>query len=176
MFKKYSPGFKSRMVKRMAGPEGISATSLSDEVGVPQSTLSRWLRTSSTVAPMGGSRNEQDDAPKSPRDWSPEEKLQVVVEAMGLGESELGEFLRRKGLHTAQLEEWRAAAETALSAPKKSSRKKKSPEAQRIKELEREVNRKDKALAEVTALLALKKKLEAIWGDEGDSTPTKSEI
>ena len=44
----------------------------------------------------------------------------------------------------------------------------------RIKELEREVRRKDKALAEVTALLVLKKKLEAIWGDGDDDTPTTS--
>ena len=48
--------------------------------------------------------------------------------------------------------------------------KRQSPEAKRIRELERELNRKDKALAEVTALLALKKKLESLFGDEDDDT------
>jgi len=36
------------------------------------------------------------------------------------------------------------------------------------KELERELRRKDKALAETAALLALKKRAEAIWGDDED--------
>ena len=38
----------------------------------------------------------------------------------------------------------------------------------RIKELERELRRKDKALAETAALLVLKKKAQAIWGDRED--------
>lgn len=38
----------------------------------------------------------------------------------------------------------------------------------RIRELERELLRKDRALAETAALLALRKKLAALWGeDEG---------
>ena len=44
----------------------------------------------------------------------------------------------------------------------------------RIKELERELRRKDKALAETAALLVLKKKVQAIWGDEDDDTEPKS--
>jgi transposase-like protein len=39
---KYSESFKAKMVQRMAG--GRSANSLSEEVGVNQPTLSRWLR------------------------------------------------------------------------------------------------------------------------------------
>ena len=34
------------------------------------------------------------------------------------------------------------------------------------KELERELRRKDKALAEMSALVVLKKKVVALWGDE----------
>ena len=37
-------------------------------------------------------------------------------------------------------------------------------------ELERELRRKDKALAEAAALLVLKKKLAVLWEDEDDST------
>lgn len=50
----YTDGFKARMVQRMAGPEGITATVLSKEVGISQPTLSRWLREAHTVVPMGG--------------------------------------------------------------------------------------------------------------------------
>ena len=174
----YKNGFKARMVQRMAGPEGISANALSNDVGVSQSTLSRWVRETRTVRSMGGTENKRKGQGNSPRQWTPEEKLRVVLEASGLSEKDLGAFLRRKGLHGAQLDEWSTAAmeaaHAALSATKKPSRRKASPEAKLVKELQRELRRKDKALAEVTALLVLKKKLEAIWGDEADDTPTKS--
>ncbi len=165
------------MVKRMAGRENVSANALSEEVGVSQSTLSRWLREAHTVPDMGGTKKRSEGGPKGPRKWSATEKLQVVLEAAVLSDNDLGEFLRRKGLHTAHLEEWRKtvteAAQAALG-PKK--RAKKSPESLRIKELEKELRRKDKALAEVAALLALKKKAQEIWGDEDDDTSTRSGI
>jgi transposase-like protein len=46
----YSDGFKARMIQRMAGPEGISATLLAKEVGVSQNSLSWWLRKARTLA------------------------------------------------------------------------------------------------------------------------------
>ena len=36
----------------------------------------------------------------------------------------------------------------------------------RIRELEKDLNRKEKALAEAAALLILRKKAQAIWGDK----------
>jgi len=95
---------------------------------------------------------------------------------MSLSDAELGEFLRREGLHEAQLEEMQLAVKDALGTQKKKKSKKRSPEAKRIKELEKELARKEKALAEVTALLVLKKKLEDYFlGDEDDNTPKKSD-
>ena len=70
---KYSDGFKARMVQRMAGPEAISASALSKEVGVQQPTLSRWLRQARTVPAMGGSDSSKGrKGAKSTRQWSPE--------------------------------------------------------------------------------------------------------
>jgi len=161
----YSEQFKSKMVQKLAMPGGPSAMSLAKETGVPQSTLSRWLRKAGTVGPMKSKR---------PQDWSTEEKWQAVVEAEGLSDEELGAFLRRKGLHRAHLEGWRAAMQSALSSGAKSSKSKRSPEARRVRELEKELRRKDKALAEASALLVLKKKAQAIWGDEGDDTLPRS--
>lgn len=166
----YANGFKARMVQRLSGPEGISATALSKEVGVSQATLSRWLRAASTVGAMGGGQNNRESGGKTPHRWTAEEKLRVLSEASKLSGEELGAFLRKEGLHTAQLDEWHKLAAEALAGPKK--RSKKSPEAKRIKELEKELLRKDRALAEVTALLALKKKAQQIWGDEDDGTGT----
>lgn len=160
------------MVQRMSGPESISATSLSKEVGVPQGTLSRWLLRARTLPVMGGSSKKHKGGAKSPRQWTAEEKLRVVLEASDLSDEELGAFLRRKGLHESQLDEWRAAVIEVLGA-QGSRKSRKSPEAKRIRELEKELKRKDKALAEAAALLVLKKKAQEIWGDEDDSTPTR---
>lgn len=170
----YSSKFKARMVQRMARPDGISATALSHEVGVPQSTLSRWLAAASTVSPMGGGNSNKGREPKSTRRWTLEEKLRGVVEASVLSDAELGAFLRREGLHESQLTEWRRLVEAAFSTPSKARRSGPSPEVEKIRALEKELRRKEKALAEVAALLTLKKKADAIWGDEDDDTPPTS--
>lgn len=122
---------------------------------------------------MGGTDNNQESQsePRSPRQWTIEDKLRAVVQASTLSDEELGVFLRREGLHAAQLDEWRNLATDALSAPKKKARAKTSPESKRIKALEKELHRKDRALAEVTTLLALKKNSRR---SEGTRTTTRS--
>lgn len=171
---KYSGGLKARMIRRMSGRDPLSANKLSREVGISQNTLSRWLREApgEKNVERNGHRTQGDSV--RPDDLPATEKLRLVMEASTLSEDELGEFLRRNGLHEAQLEEWRQKVEEALAKPKK-VRRGKSPEAKRVQQLERELHRKDKALAEVTALLALKKKLDALLGDEDESTPPRSE-
>jgi transposase-like protein len=154
----YAEAFRAKMVRKMLPPGAVSANALASETGLSQTTLSRWLKEARTVGVMD----------KPAKKWTPAEKLRVVVEASQLSDEDLGEFLRREGLHEAQLKEWRALAESAFVDTTRSS--KRSPEARRIKELEWEVRRKDKALAEASALLILKKKVEAIWGAMDDDT------
>ena len=166
----YSEGLRNRLVQRMAGPEGISASALSKEVGISQPSLSRWLREASRIPGMSKPPKKE----KSPHRWSAEERWRLILEASSLSEDELGAFLRREGIHASQLEEWRKSAMESLTA-QKTKRRVVSKEMKRIRELEKELRRKDKALAEVTALLVLKKKIEAIWGAEDDDTPTKRE-
>ena len=106
---------------------------------------------------------------KRPQDWSAQEKLAAVMEAASLSDEELGAFLRSRGLHEAQLQQWRDLMLAGLE-PMTVQRGKKAPETKRVRELEKELRRKDKALAETAALLVLKKKAQAIWGDEDDDT------
>lgn len=172
VYSEYSEGLRSRLVQRLLAG-GISATALAKECGISQQTLSRWLRAASTVPKMSD-RDSKNESRRQRR--TAEDKLRLVLAASQLTEEQLGEFLRREGLHTAQLEEWRqlamAAAQSALAGSKPSS--KVSSEAQRIRELERDLDRKNRALAEVTALLTLQKKVRAIWGDADENTPPKS--
>ena len=161
------------MVERLAGPRAVSATALSAEVGVPQSTLSRWLKEAGTVRrTMSPPDDDKTNPPptKRPQDWTAEEKWALVIEAAAVPQAELGAFLRRKGLHEAQLVEWRKAAMAGLQRPSRRERKAANFEKAKIQKLERELQRKDKALAEAAALLVLKKKVQEIWGDADDDT------
>ena len=104
--------------------------------------------------------------------WSAEDKLAIVIETAGLSEAELSAYCREKWLFTEQVKQWRTDClqgfgRTADSERQvKQERKKTTKE---IKKLKAEVRRKDKALAETSALLVLSKKLEALYGDEPDN-------
>jgi len=172
----YTDTFKARMVRRMLGPNAVSANALEQEVGVPQPTLSRWLRETATFAAMEKKDKQKDKQPAAParraQDWTPEEKLRAVVDTLGLEGEALGEYLRRHGLHRGQLEQWREGAKAGLgrSAPTPKAK----GDAKRIRELERELRRKEKALAETAALLVLRKKVNALWGDGDDDTDERN--
>ena len=179
MLVNYPETFKQKMVLRMSGPAGISANELSEEVGVAQTSLSKWLREAAgvdAVAKRMNGKSSKAKVGKRPQDWTAEEKHEAVLEAVSLSEQELGAYLRRKGLHEVQLEQWRRrvmeAATEALQS--KRSRKKASAEAKHVRNLERELRRKEKALAETAALLVLKKKAAMIWGDEENSTESEN--
>jgi len=172
----YTEGFKGRMIQRMAGPEGISANALAQDVGVSQGTLSRWLRRASEAAPTVAGMKKKHSARKGSRRRTAEEKLAIVMKAASLPDDELGAFLRREGLHETQLEEWRSkameGATGALKAPH-GKRSEQTPERRKIRDLERELRRKNDALAEAGALLLLKKRFEEMLGDEGGSSTTR---
>lgn len=167
----YTEGFKARMVERMAGVEQISASALAREMGITQPTLSRWLRQAGTLESM--KKKPLNKRSRSPRRWTAEEKLRVVLATAELSGEELGAYLREEGVHQVQLDQWRSAVTEALAGADRKKRKEASAEARKIKTLERDLRRKEKALAEVTALLVLKKKLEALMEDEDDDTTTR---
>ena len=106
---------------------------------------------------------------KNAEEWSSEDKFAVVLETAALNASELAEYCRRKGLFPEQIAAWRAAC---MSANASAAQQTKTQQAQskedkkRIRQLEKELQRKEKALAETAALLVLRKKVQAIWGDK----------
>ena len=157
----YSDSFKEAMVKKMTGPEARSATSLATEVSVPQSTLSRWVRQYGRLT----ERSAEGRMSKRGENWQAEEKLRAVLEYEKLDEEGRGKYLREKGLYSVDIERWRSEM---LAAVGKKRPKAGDAQGQRIRELEAELRRKEKALAETAALLVLKKKAQAIWGDEDE--------
>ena len=170
----YTPAFRSKMVQRLLGPGRISATSLARETGLPVSTLSLWVRQATSVPDVPKARRPRPNARKvTPSESrSAEDRLRVVFEASRLSGEALGAFLRSEGLHESTLDEWREAAVRALEP---ASANKGSGAAKRISELERQLHRKDKALAEAAALLMLQKKVQALWAVADDDTDPPSD-
>jgi transposase len=162
------------MVSKLVGPSALSATALAKETGLAQATLSRWLKEASTLKrKMAPKDDEKPPTRKQLQEWTPEEKFAVVLEAASLTEGELGVFLRSRGLTAAVLDEWREQAMTGLRGTKQVSAT--VVGSARIKQLERELARKDKALAEAAALALLQKKVQALFGVEDDDTDPKKD-
>jgi transposase len=160
--KRYSDEFKESVIKKMMPPNPKSISQLRSETGVSDVTLYKWrksYRNKGVVVPGDKSKPEK---------WSAGDKLAVVIETASFNEFQLSEYCRSKGLYKEQIIQWKLEA---LSGYEKSTQVKKSQsqhrrdDKEKIKKLERELNRKEKALAETAALLVLSKKWEAIWGE-----------
>ena len=104
---------------------------------------------------------------KRPLDWTPEERFQAVMETTNISGDELGAYVRKNGITLQQLKEWKADCIQAMGGrPGRKPDTEKRDLKRQIKELERDIRKKDKALAETAALLVLKKKVQEIWGDD----------
>ena len=150
----------------MLPPHDVPVAQLSRETGIPRDTLYDWRRQARRARglPVGA-------PPAAGERWSSAEKFAMVVESAALSEAARGEYCRKRGVYPEQLQSWRAVCEQANGG--KSSSPASFPiaragEQRRIRELERELRRKEKALAETAALLVLRKKAEAIWGSDED--------
>ena len=161
MTKPFSVGFKQKMIQRLTGKNAVSAMQLARETGVRQQNLSRWLQEARSLPLMA-------DKPKPVRVWTVEQKARVLADASQLDAEELSAFLEREGVRRAEYEQWRIALDEGGAASTSTSK--------RIRQLERELARKEKALAEAAALLVLKKKVETLYGeDEDDDTSGENE-
>ena len=162
MTKPYSLAFKQKMIERLTGKEALSASQLSRETGVRQQNLSRWLQEARSL-PLVGSKEVTEVTERSLRF---EQKARVLVAAASLRGEELHEYLEREGIKCADFERWRIALQEDGRQPSATSK--------RIRQLERELARKEKALAEAAALLVLKKTIVRVHPDEDDGAEEPS--
>lgn len=173
----YTKAFEAKMVQRMLEPNGVTPRELALKTGVARSTLQLWKLAalgkeswSDRVKKRRQEKRKQE--PRRPEDWPAGERLRIVIAAAALSEDALGELLRREGIHQATLNEWKEAALEGLSPSNGGTQTK------RVAELERQLLRKDRALAETAALLVLQKKVQALWAvaddDIDEQTDSKS--
>jgi transposase len=155
---RYGQAFRDRVVARLPPPESAAVDVVSREVGVSAGTLGRW-RAQALAAP-----GELVDG----RRWTPAARLEAVIATAAMDEAARGAWCREQGLYPAELEAWKRDAIAGLGEPRAASAVEARQDRRRVKELERELQRKDKALAETAALLVLAKKPSAVFpGGEG---------
>ena len=154
---RYGEAFRNRAVARLLPPESAPVGVVAKEIGISVQTLERW-------------REQARSMPGRGRAWTAGSRLEAVITAATMDEAGKSAWCREHGLYPAELAQWRQNATTALADPEEARA---SPQAtrqdkKRIKELERELLRKDRALAETAALLVLSKKVAAIFNKAED--------
>jgi len=139
-------------VARLLPPESASAEAVAREIGVGTGTLERW-------------RSEALSQPARERVWTAAARFDAVLTTATMDENARGAWCRANGVFLKDLNAWRQSATQALAGPgeERASPNQTKLDRRRIKELERDLRRKNAALAETTALLVLSKKLEAIF-------------
>ena len=159
--KRYPEERKTAVLAKMTGPNRKSIPELSREEKISEPTLYAWRKEARAKGLL------LPDKADSPSGWSSTDKFNTVLQTAAFSEAELSEYCRSNGLYPQQVKAWRAACEQANDwdrAQNKILKQQRLGDQDTIGNLERELRRKEKALAEAAALLVLEKKSEAIWG------------
>ena len=163
---RYSKERRQSVLAKLSPPHNRSIREVAAEEGVSEATVYKWRNEARARGEL------YPDAGSEAQGWSARDKFAAVVETAAMNESERSEYCRKRGLYPEQLLAWRRACEQANDwAEERTASQVKADRDQRrkLRELERELQRKDKALAETAALLTLSKKARAIWGDDEDA-------
>ena len=163
----YSEELKANIIVRMLPPQNASVPVLAKETGIPKDTLYCWRLKA---------RGRDDALPNQTRQggsFSNEEKFAILLETASFNELDLGEYCRRMGLYPDQITNWKNAfVQGSSPAASRVEREQMQQQARTIKQLQSELHRKDRALAEAAALLVLEKKVQALWTEPEDEKST----
>lgn len=174
MSTRFSQSFKVQAVeKALSRSVATRLDEIASSLGVGYSTLSRWIvqarnQEFDVVTTDTINRMTQE---KRPQDWTAEERLNAVVACGSMSDEELNEYCREQGIYPHHVRQWKLDFVSGNTLKEKAQ----SPSELKTlrhenKTLKKELNRKDKALAETAALLVLQKKVQAIWGNDEDSS------
>ena len=170
---RYTQSFKRQAVeKALSRADGTTLAEITDSLGIGQSTLNKWIVKSRNQ--QLGSSSEHDSASiggvrkeKRPQDWNQDERLDMLIACGSLDEAAMNQLCRERGLYAHHVSQWKQDFISGVTANERSDAKSLKGE---VRELKKELNRKDRALAETAALLVLQKKLSTIWGSDEDNS------
>lgn len=161
MSKVYSDAFIEQALVKVYSRGKRTIQDVADDLHVNVYTVKNWIRRKNLYMLKASSDRE-----KRPQDWSRSEQLVALHETHTLDEEALQVWCRERGLFVHHLEAWRTAfCLDAKPAAPGDAREVRSLQQENDK-LKRDLDRKDKALAEAAALLLLQKKFNALWEDE----------
>jgi len=158
----YPKEFKESIIVKMVPPQNASVPLLSKETGIPTGTLYSWQH-------KARGRNSGVTTKSQSTTLNNEERFAIILETASFNEVELGEYCRQKGIYPEHIKSWKDTfihdSPTVIS---KSQRQQTQQQSKTIQQLQIELRRKDKALAEAAALLILQKKFQALWTEAED--------
>ncbi|UTV26398.1 IS3 family transposase [Photobacterium atrarenae] len=161
---RYSEERKAAILKKLLPPHNKTIPEVAAEEHISEATLYNWrskLRSEGKPVPGSEKNSEQ---------WSAEAKFATVIETASLSETELSQYCREKGLYPEQVKAWKLACISGAAQAeqsKKTEQTERKADKKRIRKLETELRRKDKALAETAALLVLFKKAQRLVRSRG---------
>lgn len=157
----YTKELKAKIIARLLPPNNEYVSDVANETGIPKDTLYSWR--------LKHRRGNQSVESGQTSTMTSAQKFDIVLETASMNEAELSEYCRRNGLYPEQISAWRETCRGAnTQASVRNDREKNRQLSKENKQLKAELRRKEKALAEAAALLVLKKKAQAIWGDLED--------
>lgn len=162
-YTRYSEDFKEQaLVKVYSRENDQSIQDVANDLNICLQTLKTWMK----KAKLDNSRDRPSKS-KRPQDWCPEERLSALQKSYGLSGEDLNAWCREQGVFIHHLEQWKAdfCRHGGSSVNREEARSLQSLKADNHR-LERELLRKDKALAEAAALLVLQKKFRALLAGE----------
>lgn len=160
--KTYSKELIEIMVSKLMSPDNVSISELSAQSGIPKSTLYGWKR-------RALQKNDPKNKKLNRKAMTSINKFHIVLETYTLSEHDLGKYCRENGLYIGEVKKWRKDLESSLDKEPiavKEIKEELLVEKRKTKELTKELNRKDKALAEAAALMVLQKKFQALMEEE----------
>lgn len=161
----YSKELKEAILRRVLPPNNEPVAKVAKESGLSEQTIRNWKN----EAIKDGNDNIQGET--AAEKWTSQDKFQIVVETIGMNEVELAEYARKQGIFVDDIELWRDACISANGGVAKEAaayKKKLKDSEKENRRLTKELERKERALAETAALLVLRKKANAIWGEPED--------
>jgi transposase-like protein len=124
-----------------------------------------------------GKRRPDPEVPERARrrTFTAKYKLEILAEYDAARDGEKGALLRREGLYSSHIVEWRRARDAgglaALAAPR--GRKRRDPAAERIARLEAEKQRLEQELATTRSVVEIQAKLHALLETLSESADTE---
>lgn len=159
---RYSAQFRNNVVRKLLPPQSKTVGEVAAEFGISTATIYGWK------AKMKDGTLQVDDGAQGARHRQLTEKFSLLLESRGLADEELGSWLRENGLHSEHLSVWEQEVREAMTKGEQQAREELREAKKQLKKQQRELDRKEKALAELAAIVTLQKKTELLFRDQQD--------